>query len=146
MAKGGRTHCYGFERLCILRTVLTRLIEQSIDGARAHDIRVYGCVELDKLDEEALIRDSLNALRFVFLNILRDYLLLGRKRKGEDNELVRRILQVHMQDLVDITDVYGQVLRRRVQAGTIKLDRIKEIQANMWKDIEKQLLRPKTPN
>jgi hypothetical protein len=98
------------------------------------------------LDEEALIQDSLNALRFVFLNILRDYVLLGSKRKGEDNELVRRILQVHMQDLVDTTDVYGQVLSRRVQAGTIKLDRIKEIQANMWKDIEKQLLRPKTPN
>jgi hypothetical protein len=117
-----------------------------LSAPSGHDIRVYSRIELDELDAEALIQDWINALRSVFLNILGDYVLLGKKRKDEDNELVRRILQVHMQDFVDAADFYGEILSRRLQAGTIKLGRIKEIQDRMRKDIEKQFLRPQTPN
>lgn len=107
-----------------------------------HDIRVFKRVTLDKLDEEAFIDNWMNSIKFAFLNLLRDYTLLGKKTtKEETKELLRRILQVEIEDITDINKAYGQVLTRRVQAGTIKPSRIQEIRARMQEEVRNQLLK-----
>jgi hypothetical protein len=107
-----------------------------------HDVRIFKRVELDKLDEEAFVNDWLNSMKFVFLNLLRDYTFLGKKNlKDEANEILRRILQVEIQDLADTVEAYGQVLTRGVQAGTIKPERIQEIRVRMQKEVKNQLLK-----
>lgn len=134
------------------RNVIYTLIESNpyvakmlkLSAVHSHDVRVYSRVELDKLDEEALISAWLNSVRYVLMNVMRDYVLLGKKRKSEDNELITRILQVDIEDLVDIVGVYGQVLTKRVQAGTIRPSRIQEIQDSIRKDVRKRFLQHNT--
>jgi hypothetical protein len=77
---------------------------------------------------------------FAFQNLVQDYVVLGKKREPEENELFRRILQVHFKDLADTADFYGQVLSKRVRVGNIQLDRIKEIQNRFRRNTEKMLL------
>jgi hypothetical protein len=107
-----------------------------------HDFRIFNRVALDKLDEETFINDWLNSIRFAFLNLLRDYALLGKKNaKEETSEFLRRLLQVDIEDLVDIIDAYGQVLTRRMRAGTIRLERIQEIRLRIQEEVTKQFLK-----
>jgi hypothetical protein len=108
----------------------------------SYDIRIFKRGTLGKLDEEAFIANWLNSIKFAFLNLLRDYTLLGKKTmKEETKELLRRILQVEIEDIDDINKAYGQVLTRMVQAGTIEPSRIQEIRVRIHGEVKKQLLK-----
>jgi hypothetical protein len=114
----------------------------SLSAPLVHDLRVFNRVELGKLNEEALVSDWLNSIKFVFLNLLRDYTLLGKKdMKVETHEILRRILQVEIEDLTDTVDAYGQVLTQRIQEGTIKPGKIQKIHLRMEKEMGKELLK-----
>jgi hypothetical protein len=107
-----------------------------------HDVRIFNHTRLDKMDEEEFIDDWLNSIKFAFLNLLREYTLLGKKNTNEQNsEILRRILQVEIEDLTDIVRTYGQVLTRMVQAGTVKPARIQEIRSRMQEEVRNRLLR-----
>jgi hypothetical protein len=107
-----------------------------------HDVRIMKRDKLYKLDEEIFVDNWLNSLKFAFLNLLRDYTLLGKKTTREETkDILSRILQVEIEDISDINKAYGQVLTRRVGAGTIKPIKIQEIRGRMQKEVRNQLLK-----
>jgi len=103
-----------------------------------HDLRIRGRVNLYELDEQKFILDWLASIKFGFLNIIQDYMLLGKAGLNESQKTrIRQFTQVHIQDIEDIIACYGEILAERVENATMREEKIWEVRNDLHRQVKK---------
>lgn len=106
------------------------------------DMRIRSRIELDKLDEEQFIANWLNSVKFSFLNIIQDFMLIGAK--GEKLEIAEtiehRFLPAHTQDLIDVLASYGEKMIARIKLGTFDPNRVWEARNRLLEQIRNEFM------
>ena len=113
--------------------------------SNAADVRIQKRIVLNELDEKKFIADWINSIKFCFLNVIQDYMLLGKRMRESEKETnsvntLRRFLEGHIQDMVDTINYQGAVMAKRVRLGTLNPDRIWEVRNKLLKQIKNEIM------
>ena len=101
---------------------------------------------LEELGEEEFIREWLNSIKFAFLNILQDYMLIGEgkdilKDRGSNEVIpIDHILTSHLSDLLDVVKVYGHLLEKRIKEGNIDPKKVWDVRNKLSEEIKEGII------
>lgn len=104
-------------------------------------VRVCGLIDLTKLNEEEFVTDWLNSIKFTFLNVLQDYMVIGEgvkelQRKEDRYTIsIERIMEAHLSDMIETTRKYGQSLVQRIERKELEPNKIWGIRNRLLDDI-----------
>ena len=95
---------------------------------RGRPVIIKGRVQLNSLDEGEYIREWIHTLTFALLNIIKDYLALGKN--PQDDVKINRYIEAHISDLAEVTKYHGELMTKMIGTGTLDNNR-------MWKAVDK---------
>jgi len=107
-------------------------------------VRIRGRVELNRLNEGEYVSDWLNSIEFAFLNVMQDYVYIGRGQKqlkslGDGRTVtVEDVLRSHLSDMVEVARIYGQLLAERIARGELDLEELWRIRDGRLRQILEQ--------
>jgi hypothetical protein len=110
-------------------------------------IQIRGRVNLDELDAKEFIQNWRNSFDFTFLNIVKDYTMLGKAEvSGNSQDKIQQITQEHIQDIIDIIAFYGDTMvKRMVNADAMmEEEKIREVLGELQKEATDSTLRETT--
>ena len=88
--------------------------------------RTKGRVNLFGLYEDQFIRQWRASLNFAFLNIIKDYAMLGKAQANKSpKEKIQQHIQTDIQDMIDVIASYGEVMVKRIKTKK-KKEKMKE--------------------
>ena len=90
---------------------------------------------LKQLDEEGFIASWLNSLKFAFAALLNDLIVIGHWR---DEKKLEDQMQSDIGDFVEFLNSNGNILVERMRLGTLKPEKLREIQREMLVQVKKQ--------
>jgi DNA-binding HxlR family transcriptional regulator len=88
-----------------------------------------------QLDEEGFIASWLNSLKFAFVALLNDLTILGQWR---DEKKLEDQMQSDIENFVEFLNFNGNILVERIRLGTLKPEKLREIQREMLAEVKKQ--------
>lgn len=95
---------------------------------RGTPVIIKGRVQLSSLEEGEYIKEWVHTLTFALLNIIKDYLVLGKNPQVDVK--INRYIEAHMSDLSNATKYHGELMTKMIKTGTFDSDR-------MWKAVDK---------
>jgi hypothetical protein len=99
--------------------------------------RIRRRANLNHLNEGQFIQSWSTSLDSVFLNIVKDYSLLGKaEANGSPKEKIQQIMHADIQDIMDIVAFYGDVMVKRIVNADemMKEEKILEVLKNLQKE------------
>jgi DNA-binding PadR family transcriptional regulator len=101
----------------------------------SHDLRLKNRANLNEMDEEEFILDWLASLKFGFLSIIQDYMLIGKTSVGGNRKVeIQQFMQAHVQNIADIIASYGEVMVKQMESGKMKEEKILKIYNELRKN------------
>jgi len=107
---------------------------------------VHGILNLKELNEEDFVKEWLNSIKFAFLNVLQDYVLIG-----EGNNILRdigtgeaipidHILTGHLSDLLDAVKFNGHILENRIKEGNMDSKKVWDVRNKLHEEIKEEII------
>lgn len=108
-------------------------------------VRIERYTNLNRLNEGKFIANWLNSIKFAFLNIVQDYMVLGkgtkelRRRGNGATQPIERFLEAHLSDMVDIAQLYGEILAERIQREELDPKKVWNIRNKVLKELKAEM-------
>ena len=105
-------------------------------------VRIGGRINLSQLDECDFIEDWINIMKFGLLNIIQDYLTIGRgyyelKKRGDGSILpIEQFIEDHFSDMSEICQFYGAVFAERISRGELDPQKIWDFRNKLLEEIK----------
>jgi hypothetical protein len=115
--------------------------KNSRDAMDALGTRVLfkGRANLLDLKTEQFIRDWRASLDFSFLNIVKDYWLLGKaEAKGTPKDKIQQITQAHINDMVLVIAEYGTTMVKQIKSGEMEEGEIAKAVKDLQEETKRQ--------
>ena len=107
-----------------------------------HVIRVGMRTNLHRLNEEKFVSLGFHTIKFAFLNILQDYMTIGKGTKelrrihNGATQPIEHFLEAHTADMTNISQFYGEVLAKRIQQREPNPKKVRDVRNRLLNEIK----------
>ncbi len=136
------------EEGCVKRVKIGKSVTYSLErdhpyiGQMLGNVLIHGRIELSKLDERSLIENWIGSIKFTLLNVIQDYMFIGRgkeelKSLSSDATLpIGHFLDEHLSDMSEVCRFYGRVLAKGIGDGSLDPERVWDERNRILKEIK----------